>query len=221
MLVTIVDTRAANLASVRAAFERLGCDVRTTTDAALVREAEAVVLPGVGAFGPAMDRLRERGLDVALRERMSGGSRATLAICLGMQLLLEASEESPGVRGLGIVAGVARRFGGARRDIRVPQMGWNQVRAMDERWAWPARNGEVYFANSYRLEWESGVAPDWSALVGEYGGPFVAAVARECVLACQFHPELSGRFGKNLLAAWLGRAKRALGRGLARGVVPC
>lgn len=211
MLITVVDTRAANLASVRAALERLGCEVRTTTEAAEVRAAEAVVLPGVGAFGPAMERLRERGLDAALRERLIDGSRATLAICLGMQLLLEGSEESPGVRGLGIVAGVARRYGGDGREIRVPQMGWNQVRAMDERWAWPTQTGDVYFANSYRLAWESGVAAGWSVLAGEYGGQFVAAMARGNVLACQFHPELSGRFGRDLLAVWLERARRGVG----------
>ena len=201
MLVTVVETNAANLASVQAAFERLGCDISTTSDPATVREARAVVLPGVGAFGPAMRLLRERGLDVALRERMAA-SRPTLGICLGMQLMLDSSEESNGVPGLGVVAGVARRFTGG---VRVPQMGWNEVRARDAAWPWSVRCGDAYFANSYRLAWESAACAGWSVMTSEYGGAFVAAMAKRDggILACQFHPELSGAFGRSLLAGWL------------------
>ncbi len=211
MHITIINTGAANLASVRAAFERLNCRTQTTEAPDDVLAAPAVVLPGVGAFGPAMQRLRDLRIDTALRARISG-NKPTLAICLGLQLLLDASEESPGVAGLSIIPGTAVKF--PNNAVRVPHMGWNTVRVSTDApaWPWPTLIADAYFANSYRLSIALGTMPEWSLLTSEYAGTFVAAFARGSLLACQFHPELSGAFGHSLLQRWLDIAKaNALG----------
>ncbi len=196
--VAIIRTGSANLASVVAAFERLSLRPVLTESADVVHKASMVVLPGVGAFGPAAERLRTLGLDRVVVERVSTG-RATLAICLGMQLLCSESEESPVARGLSVAMGTARRFGGG---VRVPQMGWNMIEPD------PAcrllRAGAMYFANSYRLET---VPLGWHGATAEHGGRFVAAFERGRVLACQFHPELSGADGLALLSRWVETAK--------------
>lgn len=196
--VAIIPTGAANLASVRAAIARLGLEVRIAEGEEDVRRSELVVLPGVGAFGPAMQRLRENGLDAAIVERVRD-DRPLLAICLGMQLLCEGSEEAPGVRGLGVVPGRVTRFAG---DVRVPQMGWNLVTPHGD--AALLRRDWMYFANSYRLE---AAAPGWAAATTVHGGVFVSALERGMVLACQFHPELSGRAGLALLERWIAKSR--------------
>ena len=114
--VLVVPTGTANLASVRAAFERLGATVAMATRPVQIEDAERVVLPGVGAFGAAMERLREGGFDMVLAERIAAG-HATLAVCVGLQLLFEASEESPEVRGLGVLPGTITRLPDT---VRVP-----------------------------------------------------------------------------------------------------
>lgn len=192
----LIETGTANLASIRAAFGRLGVATRPA-DPAAVRDAERVCLPGVGAFGAAAARLTDAGLLEPLRERITRGL-PTLAVCVGHQLLAEQSEESPGARGLGLFPGPVTRFGAG---LRVPQMGWNALEVDPEaRYLAP---GQVYFANSYRL---SEVPPGWRAAWATHGEPFVAALERQGVLTCQFHPELSGRVGRELLARWLERA---------------
>ncbi len=164
------------------------------TDASEIAEAPYIVLPGVGSFKSGMSALKQGGRDDALRERVAAG-RPTLAICLGLQLLCEGSEEAPGVPGLGCVRGTVGRFSG---DVRVPQLGWNRIDAPTE--AIYCRSGVVYFANSYRL---GEPPPGWTATTCRYGGRFVAAFERDGVLACQFHPELSGRLGQGILSRWL------------------
>ena len=127
----------------QAAFARLGVATEVVQDAAAIASATRLVLPGVGAFAAGMQRLQELDLVEVLRQRLLAG-RPTLAICLGMQLCCEGSEESPGVRGIGVVPGVVRRFG---EHVQVPQLGWNRVAS-----ALPdGEAGYVYFANSYRL----------------------------------------------------------------------
>jgi imidazole glycerol phosphate synthase glutamine amidotransferase subunit len=192
--VLMIRTGVANTASVVAAFERLGTSVRLSESAADVRTASHVVLPGVGAFGPAMRKLRDRSLVEPLVERITGG-RPTLAICLGLQLLCKSSTEMPGEDGLGIVP---REVTGFDSGLRVPQIGWNAVRVpTGSRYL---TNGYAYFANSYRL---AAAPEDWLASSADYGGPFVAAFERGRVLACQFHPELSGEWGLSVLRRWL------------------
>ncbi len=177
-----------------AALARVGAAPRLTDHPADVMTAERVVLPGVGAFAAAMSHLRANGLAKPLAERAEGG-RPLLAICLGMQLLAEASDESPGVSGLGVFPGRARRFGSG---VRVPQLGWNPIEP--EGGCQYLLPGHVYFANSYCLD----EIPDgWRGATADHGGPFVAALERGRILACQFHPELSGEWGLALLRRWL------------------
>ena len=218
--VLIVPTGIANLASVRAGFDRLGARVRVAERAEQVASAERVVLPGVGAFGAAMRSLTAAGFAPALRDRFRA-ARPTLAVCVGLQLLLEGSEESPGVEGLGVVPGIARRLEGPKP---VPQLGWNAVeptrdgRFVDHGWA--------YFAHSYAL---SEAPPGWSAAFTDYGGQFVAAMERGGSVACQFHPELSGAYGGSVVERWLSGAAEVLGAhrerhagdGSAVRVIPC
>ncbi len=191
--VVLVATGAANLASVRAALLRLGRSCRIADGPDDVAAAAHVVLPGVGAFGPAAARLHEGGLDHALRDRVAAG-RPLLAICLGLQLLFEGSDESPGVPGLGLFPGRAARFDDA---LCVPQMGWSRVRGSGGPLIQP---GWAYYANSYRVQ---DAPADAAAATSDYGGPFVAALERGPLLACQFHPELSGAWGSDLLRRWL------------------
>ena len=200
--VIVVSTGSANLASVLAAFERLGKPARVSEEPDDVVGALFVVLPGVGAFGPAMARLAARGLDRAITQRVAQ-RLPLLAICLGMQLLCESSDESPGVTGLGLVSGCVRRFDGAQR---VPQMGWNTVTPTAN--ASFLQPGAAYFANSYRLPV---IPPGWCGAISDYGGPFVSAIERGPVLGCQFHPELSGSFGLTLIRRWLLTARTAEG----------
>ncbi len=198
--VRIVPTGTANTASVTAALVRLGATVSEAKSADDVHDGAGVVLPGVGAFGAAMSRVDDIGLAPALRRRIEQG-RPTLVVCVGMQLLCRDSEESPGAGGLAVLDATVTRFGGG---VRVPQLGWNQVdpgpnmRLLEPGWA--------YFANSYRLD---RVPPGWNAATTEYGGSFVAALVKGDVLACQFHPELSGSWGARLLGRWLETVKAA------------
>jgi len=207
--VVIVETGIANVASVAAAFERLGCRSDVTAERDRVEGAELLVLPGVGAFGAGMSRLRGAGLVGPLVERVEG-NRPTLCVCLGMQLLCARSEESPGVEGLGVIDAEVLAF---PEGVRRPQFGWNLVRPGGEA---PDGTGEpralvergyAYFANSFRVREAPG---EWRPAYAEHGGPFVAAVERGRVLTCQFHPELSGAWGMALLGRWLERAREGV-----------
>ncbi len=191
--VVVLPTGTANLASVLAAFSRQGATTRMAENAAMVSAAERVVLPGVGTFGAALAGLRQAGLADAIAARVRAGA-ATLAMCVGLQVLFEESDESPDVKGLFAIPGRVGRF---PETVRVPQFGWNRIE--------PAptcrflRPGYAYFANSYRVL----DAPGCAIATAEHGGRFVAALERDHVLACQFHPELSGAYGHALIARWL------------------
>ncbi len=196
----VIDTATANLASMVAALRRLDVEAAVSTCPERVRDADWVVLPGVGAFAAGMDRLQRCGLIQPLCERIESG-RPTLAVCLGLQLLCAASEESPGLAGLGVLSQTARRFTPAR-DLCVPQLGWNLVQP--QQGCSLLRPGYAYYANSYRLEQ---IPSGWRGATSCHGGSFVAALQRAGVLACQFHPELSGAWGQALLKRWLKSAK--------------
>jgi len=218
--VVIVNSGVANLASITSAFRRLGTSVVVTDDAAVVAAARRIVLPGVGAFGAGLRALRARGLDRAIAETLSRGT-PLVGVCLGMQLLCEGSEETPGIAGLGVIAGACRRL---PDHVRVPHLGWNAVTAVSQ--AGLVDSGVAAFANSYALlEAPPGWTPAWTT----HGVRFVAALERGRILACQFHPELSGAYGAALLERWLSGAKAASSApagvgpepGLLPRVVPC
>ncbi len=197
--VAIVPTGTANTASVRAAFTRLGVEARVVSDPSALGRAERVVLPGVGALEPAMDALRGKGIASLLTDRIEAG-RPTLAICLGLQLLGEASDESPGVAALGCLPVRARKL---PREVRVPHMGWNRVEPGTCDLLEP---GDAYFAHSYAV---AEAPAGWQAATTSYPTPFVSALQRGSVLACQFHPELSGAWGARLLSRWVERSLTA------------
>jgi imidazole glycerol phosphate synthase glutamine amidotransferase subunit len=191
--VAIIDSGVANLAAVESALTALGVEYAITADPKAVLEASHAVLPGVGRFSAGLDTLRRDGLDEAVREVHERGS-PLLAVCLGMQMLGDGSDESPDTPGLGIVSGRFRRLPDS---VRVPHLGWNQVRA-DENSGLPS--GTAAFANSYYLpEPPSG----WCAARTTHGATFVSMLAQGRTLACQFHPELSGPFGMTLIEDWL------------------
>jgi len=204
--VALVDYGAGNLRSVAKALERSALTVDVTSDAAAVLRADAVVLPGVGAFAAAAANLRAKGMDEAVAEAIDSG-RPYLGLCLGLQLLFEDSDEHGTTRGLARFAGPVRRFPdeSAGRPLRVPHIGWNEVHWSGEHpmLAGLPERDTYYFVHSYRA-----LPSDPSVSVGscDYGGPFAAAVARANVFAVQFHPEKSQNAGKRLLdafAAWL------------------
>jgi len=200
-LVSVISTGVANEASVCAALRRCGATPELTEDPATVRESPVVVLPGVGSFEAGMSRLRERGLGGALVDRVGAG-HPLLAICLGMQMLCRSSEEAPGVPGLGVIDAEVRRF---TVGMRTPHFGWNRVESGGDSGT-VRQAGYAYFAHSYRVE----TAPaGWHAATADHGGRFVAALERGGVLACQFHPELSGAWGVGLITRWLERSREA------------
>lgn len=209
--VELLPTGAANTASVQVALERLGAQVRVAETPDAVREASRLVVPGVGSFGAAVAGLRRDDLLAALAERLRAG-RPTLLVCLGLQLLAERSEESPDACGMGLLPGVAEPFPAG---LRSPQQGWNRVE--------PGRGcrlvepGHAYFSNGFRL---TSAAEGWEVVWSDHGGRFVAAVERGAVLACQFHPELSGEWGAVLLARWLASETSAKAPGTARSARP-
>ncbi len=193
--ILVISTGVANIASMHAGLRRIGAQPESTQDPQAVLDAPHVVLPGVGAFGAGVAALEDMGMKEALQERISL-DRPTLCVCLGLQLLCKSSEESPGVAGLGILDAHIQRFS---HEVRVPQLGWNQVTPDDPEHPL-LRPGHAYYANSFRL---ATIPAGWTGAWTDHGGRFVAALSRSRVLACQFHPELSGAWGQALMQRWL------------------
>ena len=196
--VTLVDYGVGNTASVIRAFRRLGAEVDFTSDLDKVASAHRLVLPGVAAFAPAMNRLLETGLESAVRAAVKRGARL-LGLCLGFQLLFEESEEHGVHRGLGLVAGRIRPFAAG---VRTPHVGWNQLlaRRADGFVEGLADGSFVYFVHSFRPEGAD--AADVAAAC-DHGGEFPAIIQKDNVWGCQFHPEKSSENGRLLLANFL------------------
>ena len=199
MSVTVVDTGVANVASVRRAFERLGAEVELTADPERVAGAKRLVLPGVGAFAPARQRLKETGLDEALTRAVAGGARL-LGLCLGFQLLFEESHEFGVTRGLALLQGRIAPF---PEGVRTPHVGWSPLARVGNGggpMSLVADRSYVYFVHSFRPEEED---PRDVAARCDYGGGFAAVVRRGNVWGCQFHPEKSSDVGRAILRAFL------------------
>ena len=198
MNVAVVDYDAGNTLSVTRALEKVGATVDLTPDPERVARAEAVVLPGVGAFGDCVRKLEARGMDEACREAIAGG-KPFLGVCVGLQVLFEGSDESPGIEGLGLLPGMVVRFEAG--DLKVPHMGWNQLDVAREHPLFDGLDGEAfYFVHSYYPD-----PADRGDVLGttEYGARFCAAAGRENLAAVQFHPEKSSRAGLELYENFL------------------
>ncbi|MYE66634.1 MAG: imidazole glycerol phosphate synthase subunit HisH, partial [Acidimicrobiia bacterium] len=191
-LVAVLDYGIGNLRSAQKGLERVGAEARLTSDAALIRRADGLVLPGVGAFGPCMAALEDAGLDSEARRATAAGV-PFLGICIGMQMLFEGSEEAAGRAGLGLLAGQVRRLPDG---VKAPQMQWNQLQVRRPDPLLEGLDGSwVYFVHSFAPE--PGPA---TIATCSYGGAVTAAVASGPVRGVQFHPEKSGRAGLALLA---------------------
>ena len=196
MKIAIIDYGMGNLHSAAKALEKVGAQVAVTRDPELVRQADKVVLPGVGAFGDCMKNLNERGLAPVIHEVIAAG-KPFLGICVGLQMLFEGSEEDPGVAGLGIFKGMVRKI--AAPGLKIPHMGWNNLeyRTSSSLFQGLPPAAYVYFVHSYHA-----VPTDESCItaVTDYGGQVTAAVGRGLVQAVQFHPEKSSSVGLKILA---------------------
>ena len=195
-LVAVLDYGIGNLHSAQKAIARMGGDARLTDDPGLIADADGAVLPGVGAFGACMDALRESGLERPALDAVASG-RPFLGICVGMQMLFDASEEDRDASGLGVIPGTIRWIPAG---VKRPQMQWNQLEIRDlEEPMFGELGAEpwVYFVHSLH-----GVPDDPAAVAAtcEYGGEINAAFRRDNVFATQFHPEKSGTVGLQLLA---------------------
>jgi imidazole glycerol-phosphate synthase subunit HisH len=203
MRTAIIDYDAGNLTSVQRACAHLGHQAEVVRDPAAVDAAQRVIFPGVGAAGSCMASLNRMGLDGALRRAVADG-RQVLAICVGLQLLFERSEEDGGVPCLGILPGEVRRLRPADRSVKVPHMGWNAVDfAADEPLAAGLPGRHLYFVHGYAVEPAPGVQVVATAV---HGSRFCAGVRRGNLVAFQFHPEKSGAVGLTLLSRWLDAA---------------
>jgi glutamine amidotransferase len=203
-MIAIVDVCSGNLRSVERALVRAGGDVVVTRDAETVRRADKIVVPGQGAFGVFMRGLVERGLGDAIREAIESG-RPFLGICLGMQVLFESSEEQGPCDGLGVIRGRVVRIAPAGPHIKVPHIGWNRVvhHRPDPMLAGVADGAHVYFDHSYHA------VPDDPAVVAldsDHGIPITAAIRKDNIFACQFHPEKSQTVGLQMLRNFVERA---------------
>ena len=195
-MVAIIDYGAGNLQSVKKALDFIGCKSIITSDTKEIENASHVILPGVGSFGDAMDSIRSRGLEEVIKNAASGNKKF-LGICLGLQLLFEESEESPGVKGLGIFNGNIVKIPDNNL-LKVPHMGWNSVSLNQKNGIFKDIKEEsyFYFVHSFFLK---DADKDIVAATTQYGVNIECAVQKGNVCATQFHPEKSGEIGLKLL----------------------
>lgn len=203
-MIAIIDYDAGNIKSVTKAFQYLGEEVLLSSNPAVLRSAEGVILPGVGAFGEAMQKLRESGLTDAVKD-IALGNTPFLGICLGMQLLFEGSEESPGVEGLGILPGRIVRFP-SDNGLKIPHVGWNSLTypSKGRLFEGISENSYVYFVHSYYVR---AAEPEIVVAASEYGVNFHASVEKGNVFGCQFHPEKSSDTGLTILRNFIAVTK--------------
>jgi glutamine amidotransferase len=195
-LIAIIDYDAGNLKSVEKACIRLGFDTVVTRDRDKILSADKIILPGVGAFGDAMEKLKGYGLEKVIKEAVGLG-KPFLGICLGLQLIFESSEETPGVSGLGLIKGKIVRIPDTP-GLKIPHIGWNDIKIKPESRLFKNVSdvAYVYFVHSYYLQAED--EADVAATT-EYGAHIHAAVEKGNIFATQFHPEKSGDIGLQIL----------------------
>lgn len=200
-MIAIVDYGVGNLFSLKSSLEAVGADVTVTGEAQILRQAERIVLPGVGAFGDAAKKLRDSGLAEVICHEANRG-KPLLGICLGMQMLLDVSYEYGEHKGLGLIHGAIRPIADViPAGCKIPHIGWNALQFPEQKHPVfrDVQNGEhVYFVHSFH----GTDCADHVAATTEYGGILTAAVARDNVVGCQFHPEKSGDVGLRILKAF-------------------
>jgi glutamine amidotransferase len=199
-MITIVNYGVGNVASLANMFEHVGAEFRISGDPATIADSRKLVLPGVGAFGHAMEVLNRKGLTEAIKAAVEGDA-LLIGVCLGMQLLARSSEEG-NAKGLGLIDAEVRRIVPSSPSIKIPNMGWREVNFRSDSWMTPAvsaKKDRFYFAHSYHMVCER--AKD---IVGtlDYDGVKTIAVEKGSVYGVQFHPEKSHRFGMRLLSAF-------------------
>ena len=199
-MVAIIDYDAGNIKSVEKAIQFLGEEAVITRDAKQILSASHVILPGVGAFGDAMEKLQNYGLIPVIHEVVKR-KIPFLGICLGLQLFFERSEETPGVEGLGILKGEIKRIPDGE-DLKIPHIGWNSLKYPNKGRLYEGiqENSYVYFVHSYYLEAKDA---EIVAAETEYGTKIHASVEKDNVFACQFHPEKSSSVGLKILENFL------------------
>ena len=199
-MISIIDYGAGNLQSVQNALQFIGAPCRLIETPEQLLGSEKVLLPGVGSFGDAMQKLRRNGMDKAIRDYHQSG-RPLFGICLGLQLLFDSSEEAPGVKGLGLLEGTISRI--PSHGLKVPQIGWNSLTIQQKNGLFHgvADQSYVYFVHSYYLRASN--RSDVAATT-EYGVTIDAAVERGNLCATQFHPEKSGDTGLQMLRNFAG-----------------
>ncbi len=198
-MVAVVDYDAGNVKSVEKALDKLGAEHVLTSDPEVIKNADSCILPGVGNFGDCMDKLRSAGLDKAVKDFAASG-KCFLGICVGLQLLFDESEESPGVNGLGILKGKVKKFT-STDELKVPQIGWNNVFNVKGRlFEGIDENTYFYFVHSFYLD-----AADKNIVTSttSYGTVYDSSIESGNVFATQFHPEKSSDAGLKVLTNFL------------------
>jgi len=203
----IIDYGVGNLRSVQMAFERIDATARISGDPDVVASADALILPGVGAFADAIGKLDERGLTEVLTKRATKDGVPVLGICLGMQLLTRESDENGTHKGLGLIDAKTRRLPAGDHGLRLPHMGWNDVRARADSVLFDGvpEESDFYFLHSYHVLCED---EDCVEAVTPYGIDFCCAIRAGNILGVQFHPEKSQKFGRIVLKNFLRLAAR-------------
>ena len=195
-MIAIIDYGAGNLQSVKKAFDFIGAESVITNNPEVINACDRILLPGVGSFGDAMDSMAKSGLVETVKQNALSG-KPFLGICLGLQLLFEESEESPGVKGLGIFKGKIKKFS-PDMGLKIPHIGWNslEIKQNDTLFKGIPENSYVYFVHSYYLHAED---EEDIATITNYGIDFHSAVGKNNIFATQFHPEKSGDVGLQIL----------------------
>ena len=199
-MIAIVDYGVGNLFSLNCSFKACGLDALATADTDVIKGASGIILPGVGAFRDASEKLRQSGLDKVVKEEALAG-KPVMGICLGMQLLFEKSLEYGEYEGLGLLKGIVKPISHVAKNLKIPHMGWNSLDfcgKIHPLFKYIKEGDFVYFVHSYFADANMANV----IATAEYGMPITAAVAKGNIMGCQFHPEKSGDVGLNILKAF-------------------